>query len=383
MDNLEPHLYLLPSMKRRPPPLIAVVLVASVALALPATIAQARDASAIKTVAAACTGGFQIEPASSPGHNPALYGVAAASPSDAWGVGVSSGSPLIEHFTGSRWRVAKIPKLGRGALHSVAAKGPDNVWAVGNQRAKTLVLRWNGKTWSRIPTPVDGTLWGISFGPAGIWAVGSEFLPAIGDRPLALHWTAHGWVVTRPPGYRPPYSELLAVAEGSASSVWAVGYEYAKGGGSDFLADHWNGSSWKHESLRNIAIGSPLDSLTGVTMPTKGTVLAVGYSAGAGLYELRKSRRWTSSRFGINSYLQATAKDHAGTWAVGATVDGGGVDRPYALRWTGSTLTNLVSEQPVDGGVFNGVGGAGSYTWAVGSETTSTGGTRTLVERMC
>src|SRR6266849_5141028 len=139
-----------------------------------------------------------------------LFGVAAASRSSAWAVGIyNSGSVqrnLIEHWNGRSWSAVANPSPGGthgGFLNAVAAVSSSNAWAVGaysnGSEQKTLIEHWNGRSWKQVPSPSPGG--------------------------------THD-------------SFLFGVGAISASSAWAVG-GYVNGTAEQTLIEHWNGRSWK------------------------------------------------------------------------------------------------------------------------------------------
>src|SRR5215831_16666873 len=77
-------------------------------------------------------------PSPSPGTSPSLFGVAAASPSDAWAVGGytagTAGKTLIARWNGTAWKQTASPSPGTSAssLRGVTATSASNVWAVGD-----------------------------------------------------------------------------------------------------------------------------------------------------------------------------------------------------------------------------------------------------------
>src|SRR3982751_5743558 len=96
-----------------------------------------------------------------PGTASHLYSVSALSATQAWAVGdrvEGEGSPLVYHWTGTRWRVVKTPTVPDAYLKDVAAVSNADAWAVGYQegdcyRVSTVVEHWNGTGWTRVTSP--------------------------------------------------------------------------------------------------------------------------------------------------------------------------------------------------------------------------------------
>jgi hypothetical protein len=233
----------------------------------------------------------------SPGESTVLSGVRAVSGSEAWAVGSAQGgssAPLALHFTGGRWRQAKLPSLGSAELLGVAASSARDVWAVGtatgtSQEFQTLILHWNGKTWTRVPSPSLGTA-----------------------------------------------STLNAVGASSPDSALAVGQEETTGGILT-VALSWNGKTWTQVPSPSPGGAAAEDFLTGVylTSPTSGWAVGGGESAsGRPLIQ-----RWNGSRLttvaapdpgAISALFAIGASSASSAWAVGIIV--GRTDQAFALR---------------------------------------------------
>jgi len=191
-----------------------------------------------------------------------LNGVAAATASDAWAVGQSSGNPadhvfqtLAEHWNGTAWTQAKTPNPGTGdnVLSSVAATSAGNAWAVGSYdtgpgtEPRALAEHWNGTAWTRVPTPnpgIGGYLITVAATSASnAWAVGSYSASAGSSLTLIDHWNGTAWAQVPSPS--PGITNYLAgVAALSATDAWAVG-SYSTGGDDQHtLLEHWDGTAW-------------------------------------------------------------------------------------------------------------------------------------------
>lgn len=224
-----------------------------------------------------------------------LAGVAGTSPTDVWAVGdylepfitptgqtSSHGAPqaLIEHWDGSSW--TKVPSGAPGQpnlLYGVAAASTTDAWAVGSHNGTTLALHWDGSSWSRVTSPSPGgvsrqdELNGVAATSASdAWAVGDS-APTRGTRARTIieHWNGFAWqtIASPNPGGRSGFSALEGVAATSPSDAWAVGYYQVKHRLPRPLIMHWNGSRWnrigKSDSgvyLNAVAIVSPTEALS-------------------------------------------------------------------------------------------------------------------------
>jgi hypothetical protein len=227
---------------------------------------------------------------------------AAGSAADVWAVGSWEGAkqplirPLVEHWDGSSWSIAPIPRVKvYGALQGVVVVSATNVWAVGASGVntgkriapRTLVLHWNGKKWTRVPSPnpatastsaaemSDSLVSVAAASSRNVWAVGSYFVRSAKhhtDHTLVLHWNGHRWlqVASPSPGGPAHPSVLNGVTMAAADDVWAVG-RYSLKGRQLPLFERWNGSGWhvvpsppttgsrERRSLNAVAALSPTD----------------------------------------------------------------------------------------------------------------------------
>lgn len=118
-----------------------------------------------------------------------LYGIAAVGPDDIWASGYENvnrqgknGSALVEHWNGSTWSLVDSPVAGSATtLYGLAARSSADVWGVGyTDNAQTEFFpvseHWDGVRWSVVQTPdpgQDAALFGIASVPGEVWAVGA------------------------------------------------------------------------------------------------------------------------------------------------------------------------------------------------------------------
>jgi hypothetical protein len=137
-----------------------------------------------------------------------LQSVAAESASNAWAVGYAavggSSKAITMHWNGHRWTLLPASSPGGDAqLLGVAFSWTNNVWAVGYVNppcgggCHTLAEHWNGATgnWRDIPTPNPSAayldmLWSVSaVSRSNIWAVGTTDYGST----LIVHWNGKTW----------------------------------------------------------------------------------------------------------------------------------------------------------------------------------------------
>jgi hypothetical protein len=237
--------------------------------------------------------------------------VSALASNNVWAVGyslsVANGenvsTPLVEHFNGTSWSIQTTPATG-GKLNAVTAVSPTDVWAVGGTGSADLIENFNGTTWSIVQAPSpptnDPSLGGISaVSSTDIFAVGGV---GKGNFPQVLQFNGTTWIslANLPTGIADAAIDAI-----SATDVWTVGNagiwnfngtswsEVSSGAGDltaisgssandifavgetistvdETLVEQWNGTSW------NVVTSAGAGELTGVTILSNGTAVAVG-----------------------------------------------------------------------------------------------------------
>jgi hypothetical protein len=243
-------------------------------------------------------------PNSGTGENTLAAAVALTS-TDIWAVGYrqdttspvfSARRTLVERWRGTRWRIVPSPDVGAGDnfLFGVAAASATQAWAVGSDSVsfgRTLAMRWSGTAWSVAPTPSRGQ--GDRFlqavaapSPRFALAVGSD-LNGSQTQTLSERWTGSAWSLVRSPSPAADFNSLQAVAALSARNAWAVGARRTDLGASfSTLAEHWNGSTWT--VTRSPSPGRGDDWLFGASaVPRGGGFWAVGAAGASTLIEFR------------------------------------------------------------------------------------------------
>ncbi len=155
-----------------------------------------------------------------------FFGVATRAPNDVWVVGEqgaaesSDGTPLVEHWNGTRWRLVPSPS-GPGSLNDVAATAADDAWAVGAHRGRAVIEHWDGVAWRIVPSPNVGasSFEGVAAAsPRDAWAVGSRGECCEGP-PLVEHWDGSGWHVISMPASAAKQS-LTGVSIAGDGEIW-------------------------------------------------------------------------------------------------------------------------------------------------------------------
>ena len=344
---------------------------------------------------AAAGTGLQAVPAPSPpGSGGADFtSVAAVSPTDAWAVGFTNtgttffqGTPVAEHFDGTRWsvvRAAPVPAGHDGRLAAAAFSGPSDGWAVGvdtteaNNTSSSLIEHFNGTSWTRVPAPPGEPFNAhlnsvIALSAANAWAVGSG-----GNAALIEHWNGSTWSVV--PGATGS-ARLLGITALSAANIWAVGETGTRA--VTPVIEHFDGTAWHlvaqpvntYDSfLFSVSAASPTDiwAVGGQTGGTSAPVLIEHFDGTA----------WTEvpnptlpAGLAYNGYLRAVTALSAGdVWAVGSAVANQAAAQTLALHFDGTSWQVVPSANPPAAtGLLESVAGTGPGRplWAAGPGTT-------------
>jgi hypothetical protein len=183
---------------------------------------------------------------------------------------------------------------------AVAATSSSDVWVVGTvlQPSPTanFTAHWNGTAWNVVSAPcLEGTntstcsgnsinlneLTGVTaLSGNDAWASGSE--GNVDDMnfhiPYVLHWNGTDWSLVKTPNRGGEGSLLNGITALGSGDIWAVGQTQQRRGAIRPLTEQFNGSTWSLVASPAPGGGSriPDDSLSGVTSPASGLVLAVG-----------------------------------------------------------------------------------------------------------
>lgn len=195
-----------------------------------------------------------------------INSISAASPQDVWlgGDYDKLGNPqakgiVTEHWDGHHWQIKTAPVpadvgaagiAGTAGFLGIAAVTPTDAWGVGwsigTGNLNGLLEHWNGTTWTRVAAPDAAQisiLYGVSaLAPNDVWAVGNTFA----GQPVLMHYDGHGWTHVPNPSFSGPLGQLNAVTGHDHNDVYAVGFQVnASDGSTQALVLHWNGHQWR------------------------------------------------------------------------------------------------------------------------------------------
>jgi hypothetical protein len=210
-----------------------------------------------------------------------LSGVRCTSAADCWAAGTFGKSGAIGmlalhnemlHWNGKKWATVTVPNpagTGKGHLNELsglACASASECWAVGVSgtvhsmiTALNDILHWNGKKWFKQTAPnpggsgpgSDNELLAVTCsGPRNCWAVGSTggILSSMAMRNEALRWNGTKWSSFRTPSPGGTDMNDRNVLNGarctSAANCWAVGVSEKHGGTDKNEILHWKGKKW-------------------------------------------------------------------------------------------------------------------------------------------
>jgi len=233
---------------------------------------------------------------------------------------------LVEHWDGTRWRIAKTPGSSAETLTSVAGTGPNDVWVAGSMSLgapppagdNTFFEHFDGTSWQTVPGPAGNfsedpvEVTGLAaLSPTDVWAVGTQNPEGSGEPGslnMAAHWDGTAWTIVPTPNLGNSVSQAdvpTGVTAVSTNDVWASGVEFtgcpaaSARGGSHLAAGgrrpvlplalrlrpgglrrlpgatghclvpyvlHWNGKTWSLIKTPDPgAFGSALESITALS----------------------------------------------------------------------------------------------------------------------
>jgi hypothetical protein len=303
-----------------------------------------------------------------------LYGVAAASATDAWAVGEACAPScisgvaraLLEHWNGSTWTAVPLPRLGtQSLLQGITAVSASDAWATGayagrgSSGARSLILHWNGIRWSVTPSPDPGrgrsglNLLDSVTAVAGddAWAAGyfcaKNCQTSFEPRDFVVHWNGVRW--SRAP-YSPAGREITSISATSARNAWALSWGTNPPAPPQLV--RWNGSRWSPVpsprvvgQLRSVTAVSARDAWA-VGDGCVGSCHPRGPDPGVILHW--NGVRWASVRSpapaSFSVLLAVAASSSRNAWAVGVDCRGGCQTNAYRVlieHWNGVRWSRL------------------------------------------
>jgi len=198
---------------------------------------------------------------------------------------------LVERWNGTTWEVQTSPNPAGATgsfLESVSCRSSTACTATGYKEEKgglhaTLAERWNGSAWEVQTTPTSGN----SDALGSVSCVSASECTAVGfvvsgnpakTTPVVENWNGKTWTVVSS-AKLPTEDErswFESVSCPAAKSCTAVGSYISSNLGMQFLAEHWNGSTWSVQTTPELAAGDSEIHLDGVSCSATSACAAVG-----------------------------------------------------------------------------------------------------------
>lgn len=209
-----------------------------------------------------------------------LNSIAAVSADDIWtlgsafpttpsGGGENLGTPLFEHWDGTRWNIVQVPaSFQPDTFYALSAISVNDIWAVGSGPALPvsgqvpLAARWNGQQWSQVALPNSlglGYLDGMTALSAhNIWAIGqvtTNTNDLSANAPLFMvHWDGQRWHDAKNEKGLVAGSEMMGMAVNGANDIWVAGFVGDPSSGASPLLEYWDGKHWNNLNLSSLHV---------------------------------------------------------------------------------------------------------------------------------
>jgi hypothetical protein len=289
-----------------------------------------------------------------------LNAISAVSATNVWGVGQSSGTPLIDHYNGSSWAQSTLPSGPCSVfeadcnLTGVSGDSASNVIAIGNGtiptsegwEVETLAYLWNGSAWRAltVPASIPGTAMEYiqAFSPTDAWAVGTAPNASdTGSVVAAVNWNGSTWTQVATPFSTTVNLTVNAISGDSASDIWVVGETATRGytgGTRTSVILHYNGSAWTQvaapdqSGLLDVDAVSPTDvwaiAADGAVLKWNGSawraVTTLELSNNASIAALSATDVWVAQEGGLSHY-------NGTTWTTSSLPSGVNVVTTHAV----------------------------------------------------
>jgi hypothetical protein len=367
--------------------------------AAPAAAVALALASGLTAAQASSTPGWRITKlVESPAGYTFLQGVAASGKSDAWVVGTTVQTLVIDRWNGGRWKPLAVPAAftlsGSGGVNDsvIGAASAGDMWtfpAVSNGTTNVnYALQRDGGTWKTFKLTGANVISGTAvFSLSDAWAFGFATGNAAASgypRPYVARFNGHAWKRASMPG------DALGVSPLSANDIWAYGPSVKSLGQStpDVIAMHWNGKAWgtlavpryklsgQRAYVQQLVALGPSDLWAYEDLPVnRGT----GQPAGPGLVLAHwNGHRWSSViKDTSDTGMGALVSDgHGGVWLQAVNVTSGADE---FLHYSAGRLSRVAEPTRAGYDTSGGISGVAlipgtESLWAVGGATSNASG---------
>jgi hypothetical protein len=313
---------------------------------------------------------------------------------------------LAEGLAGGSWALERTPdaSVANNALASVSCPVAGTCTAVGSysdgRASQSLVEGLSGGSWHHETSPEQpgggNTLAGVSCPAVATCSAVGGYSVAGADQVLALSSSGSAWSLVSAEGQDSPQASLDGVSCPAAGNCVAVGSSPGQSGAAQALAETYASGSWAVAVVAAPA-GTEASYLSGVSCPALGSCVAVGYDLSTSgtaqaLAEVDSAGAWTVAPLPLpsttGSYLSGVSCPTIGSCvAVGYDIGASGTPQALVESYSGGTWSVSPAPLPASAGssYLSGVScpaagtcvAVGHYSSAGGSSSSST---RTLVE---
>ncbi len=263
-----------------------------------------------------------------------------------------------ETWNGARWTVRKVPNgTGRVFLEAVKCRSARWCVAVGDisprpngGNGSPVVDTWNGGTWKQVKLPLpagatNGALYTVACsGTAACTAIGQSANGSQAPSLLAERWNGSSWKAQSMP--EPAGATLTGVACPTVHACRAVGED-----NQGLLTEFWNGSAWTVVPAP-VPAGTTLQDVSAISCISADSCEAVGgYESDSNSFWYTLAEVWNGSRWRVQptpAFSGATSATLSAVSCVSATdceaggqitTKGGSVAAGVLEKWNGTKWT--------------------------------------------
>jgi hypothetical protein len=263
---------------------------------------------------------------------------------------------------GSGWAIQSTPHPTNAEyLEAVSCPSATSCLAVG-AGSGTLAVRWNGTAWrsQTTPNPATGTefsLNAVSCPTTTDCLAAGEYVSGGFDLLLAERWNGSQWRLQSMPTPSPISSQVFVggISCAATSACMLVGNHDNAAGAQVSIAERWNGLTWTILSVP-VPSGAKSTSLNGVSCVSSSDCVAVGgYDLSAGCCVQPLSERWNGTNWMLLPAISVNAaSDFNGIScpsstscdAVGFSSPGTSALSTLAEHWNGSAWRVRTTPNP-------------------------------------
>jgi hypothetical protein len=258
--------------------------------------------------------------------------------------------PLAEQWNGTAWSVKAVPVPSGSVgtyLESVSCATASACEAVGFENTSgpgvTFAASWNGTAWTSQTTPnpagaAASLLYGVSCAGASACTAVGRYGSGGGSDTLAETWNGTAWTIqTTPNPAGTTFSSLSGVSCASVSLCEAVG-SYSHNNVNKTLAEQWNGTAWTVQTTPDPA-GAEANYLLSVSCPTTSYCMAAGNFEDSSAVNKALSEQWNGTAWTVKNAKDPEHSYATQLYGVSCTGAGACAAAGYYLSTTAGAKT--------------------------------------------